>query len=211
MSRLRAWFAAHWQTLLNVYLFVNLAGWLAWDLHGKWRGGQLNYIEVSFALQNCLWISMVLIRRQHLAVDRNVFNQLVAVVAFFSGLAMPATAPSGPPLAIGISSGLILASNVFGAITVLNLGRSFGILIAMREVRTGGLYRVVRHPMYATDLLLRAGYIVSHFGWLNLVIVVASGLCYVYRALQEEKFLAEWPEYREYMARVRYRFVPGIW
>ena len=46
---------------------------------------------------------------------------------------------------------------------------------------------------------------------LTALIVAASGLCYVYRALQEEKFLAQWPEYREYMARVRYRFVPGIW
>jgi protein-S-isoprenylcysteine O-methyltransferase Ste14 len=97
-----------------------------------------------------------------------------------------------------------------GALTVLNLGRSFGVLIAKRKIKTRGLYGFVRHPMYATDILLRVGYIVSHASATNIGIVIASTACYVYRAVQEEKFLSQWPEYREYMARVKHRFIPGV-
>jgi protein-S-isoprenylcysteine O-methyltransferase Ste14 len=200
----------HWQLLFNIWLFATLAIGLGWDLYDRWAKGRLDYIEISFAAQNALWITMVLVRRQHLAVDRNVFNQLVALLAFFSGLALPAAAESGPPLAIDISRGMLLASNLFGIVTILNLGRSFGILIAMRQVRTGGLYRVIRHPMYATDILLRVGYIISHFSLPNLGIVLGSTACYVYRAVQEEKFLSQWPEYQEYREKVRYRFIPGV-
>jgi protein-S-isoprenylcysteine O-methyltransferase Ste14 len=207
---MKAFLKKHWQLLLNIYLFANLAAWLVWNAHKSWREGRLGFIEISFMVQNALWIAMVLVRRQHLAVDRNVFNQIVALTAFFSGLAMPMASRTGTPLAMDVSGCLLLAANVLGAVTVLNLGRSFGILIAMRGVRTGGLYRLIRHPMYATDILLRVGYIVSHFSLPNLGIVLASAACYVYRAVQEEKFLSQWPEYREYREKVRYRFIPGV-
>ena len=45
---------------------------------------------------------------------------------------------------------------------------------------------------------------------LNLAVFVGSSAAYVYRALLEEKFLAKFEEYRAYVARVRYRFIPGV-
>ena len=101
-------------------------------------------------------------------------------------------------------------SNTLGAITLLNLGRSFGILIAYREVKSGGLYSIVRHPMYGTDILLRIGFVISHFSWLTIFILVASSGCYVYRAILEERFLSKQPDYAEYMKKVKYRFIPYI-
>jgi protein-S-isoprenylcysteine O-methyltransferase Ste14 len=206
----RTFFKKHWQLLLNIYLFANLAGWLVWDAHKSWVEHRLGFIEISFMVHNAFWIGMVLVRRQHLAVDRNVLHQIVALTAFFSGLAMPIAGQSGNPLALDVSGWFILVALVLSVATIFNLGRSFGILIAVRKVQTGGLYRVIRHPMYATDILLRVGYIVSHFTLLNLGIVVASALCYGYRAVLEERFLSQWPEYQEYRERVRYRFIPGV-
>lgn len=208
---MKAFLKKHWQLLFNVYLFANLAGWLVWDTWKSWKEGRLGFIEISFMAHNAIWIGMVLLRRQHLAVDRNVFHQIVALTAFFSGLAMPIAGQSGSPLALDVSGWGILVAIALGAATILNLGRSFGILIAVRRVKTGGLYRVVRHPMYATDLLLRVGYVISHFSLLNLGIVAASALCYGYRAVLEERFLSQQPEYRQYMERVKYRFIPGIY
>jgi protein-S-isoprenylcysteine O-methyltransferase Ste14 len=100
---------------------------------------------------------------------------------------------------------------VLGAVCLLNLGRSFGILIALREVKTGGLYSVVRHPMYGTDILLRIGFLVSHLNWRTAAVFVLSTACYVYRAFLEERFLSQGAEYREYVRRVPYRFLPRVY
>jgi protein-S-isoprenylcysteine O-methyltransferase Ste14 len=44
----------------------------------------------------------------------------------------------------------------------------------------------------------------------NIALAVVSTAAYVYRAVLEEQFLAQFPEYREYMKRVRYRFIPKL-
>ena len=123
-------------------------------------------------------------------------------------MGQPAT---GHPAAILVSQGLLVVSSILGIVTLFNLGTSFGILIACRTVRTGGLYRFVRHPMYAADILLRIGYITSHCTWLTSSLFVLSTACYVWRAILEERFLAQQcEEYRDYMERVRYRFIAGV-
>ena len=93
---------------------------------------------------------------------------------------------------------------------LLNLGRSFGILIAYREVKSRGLYGIIRHPMYATDILLRIGFTINHCTPFTVIAFIASTGCYVYRAILEERFLIQQPEYREYMHRVKYRFIPFV-
>lgn len=101
-------------------------------------------------------------------------------------------------------------ANVLGILTIFNLGRSFGILIARREIKTYGLYRAVRHPMYATDLLLRAGYLIGHPGVATTLVTIFSVLFYYRRAVLEERFLSEDEEYRKYLLQVRWRFIPFI-
>jgi protein-S-isoprenylcysteine O-methyltransferase Ste14 len=78
-------------------------------------------------------------------------------VAFFSGAAFMGQASSGPPMARTISEILMVVSSLLGIVTLVALGKSFGILIAVREVKSSGIYSIVRHPMYATDILLRIG------------------------------------------------------
>jgi protein-S-isoprenylcysteine O-methyltransferase Ste14 len=110
-----------------------------------------------------------------------------------------------------VSQALLLIANLLGLVTLFNLGTSFGILIACRQVKTGGLYRYLRHPMYATDILLRIGYLIGHRTLLTVSLFVLSTACYVWRAILEERFLAaQGPAYRAYLARVRYRFIPGV-
>jgi protein-S-isoprenylcysteine O-methyltransferase Ste14 len=109
-----------------------------------------------------------------------------------------------------VSTVVTAAANVVGIITLLNLGKSFGILIALRKVKRHGAYGLIRHPMYFSDILLRCGYLVSHFNVFVVIMFIVSTACYVYRALLEERHLSERKEYREYMTRVRYRFIPFV-
>ena len=208
--RMREYVRVHGQMLMNVYLFINMAIWVAWRTYGTWAKGELGYVEVAFAVQNVILLAVILSRRSHQAVDRNVFRQLVAVLAFYSGLAFMGQPSTGGVSVQIVSKGILLVSHILSAMCLLTLGRSFGILIALRKVRTSGVYGIVRHPMYAADMLLRIGFVVSHLNWGTVILCVASGGCYVYRAVLEERFLSQTQEYRDYMQRVKYRFIPFL-
>ena len=58
-----------------------------------------------------------------------------------------------------IGSVLVLVGVVLATGAVLSLGRSLGIEAANRGVQTHGLYRFVRHPIYAAYLPLMGGYL----------------------------------------------------
>lgn len=75
-----------------------------------------------------------------------------------------------------------------------------------------GPYAHVRHPMYGYALLLLVGTPLMLGSWWGLACVPLLVLAIAWRAVREERALAEQlPGYRVYMERVRYRFVPGIW
>jgi protein-S-isoprenylcysteine O-methyltransferase Ste14 len=184
---------------LGRYAFVK-----AWD---AWQANEFNLVEAAFAIHNIVMLTFILIRKQHMSLDRHIFNQIIALLAFFSGILFQ----KHPFENLKICSEAIVAiSMILGIITLFNLGRSFGILIAVRQVKTSGLYSIIRHPMYFTDILWRIGYLVGNLYWLNSIIFFASSACYIYRAILEEKFLSQFPEYQEYKKMVRYRFIPGL-
>jgi protein-S-isoprenylcysteine O-methyltransferase Ste14 len=172
-------------------------------------GQNVNLAELAFFLHNVVMLLFIMVRRAHVAVDGRPFRQAVAVIAFFSGMAfVPARTDNAVLLAAGHA--VITVAMVLSTVTLLNLGRSFGILIAFREVKTGGLYHVIRHPMYATDILWRVGIVLTWPSLVNVLVFLASSAAYVYRAILEEEFLRQEDAYLAYMKQVKYRFVPGI-
>lgn len=201
------------QAIFNICFFLVMAVLIGNNIYEQYmRGGGkgLTYVDISFTVQNMVLLIVILIRRPHLGIDSSLFNQAVALTAFCSGLAFIGQPTTQNSLLIAISTAITLAANILGIITLLNLGRSFGVLIAVRKIKTSGLYSLVRHPMYGTDILLRIGFIVSHFNPLTTFVFVLSTSCYIYRALLEEKFLSRQEAYRLYMKKVRYHFIPGI-
>lgn len=75
-----------------------------------------------------------------------------------------------------------------------------------------GPYAIVRHPMYASALLLLIGLPLLLGSWLGLAFSSFFILGIAWRAVQEERALrAELSGYEEYVARVRYRLVPFVW
>jgi protein-S-isoprenylcysteine O-methyltransferase Ste14 len=100
--------------------------------------------------------------------------------------------------------GLIVAA-------LLSLRRSFGIVAAHRGIQTGGLYRWVRHPLYAAELLFLLGFALAHASVWNAFIWILVAGFQVLRAGVEERFLARDAAYRAYRRRCPRRFVPGVW
>lgn len=81
-----------------------------------------------------------------------------------------------------------------------------------QRVISTGPYSYVRHPMY-TGVLLMYGFtplaLGSYWALTGTFFLVAV---IVFRIFSEEKFLAENLDgYKEYLLKIRYRIIPGIW
>ena len=96
------------------------------------------------------------------------------------------------------------------AIALLSLRRSFGIVAANRGVRSGGLYRLVRHPVYFSELTLLLGFVLANPTHTNILIWVCECVLQYARACAEERLLCSDPAYRDYRSEVRYRLIPGF-
>lgn len=96
------------------------------------------------------------------------------------------------------------------ASSLLSLRRSFSVVAANRGVRSGGLYRVVRHPVYFSELLLLLGVTLANPSATNAALWLLECALQYMRACTEEQFLAADPVYRSYRRRVRYRLIPGL-
>lgn len=93
----------------------------------------------------------------------------------------------------------------------ISLGRSFGLVPALRNVVTGGAYRWVRHPVYSAFVLSSLPLLLGQFTWWKLAFFLPGLVLQVARALMEEKFLAAAdPAYARYLEAVRFRFVPFV-
>jgi protein-S-isoprenylcysteine O-methyltransferase Ste14 len=81
-----------------------------------------------------------------------------------------------------------------------------------QTVISTGPYSYVRHPMYAAVIPFTTGTALLLGSWLGLLMGLLFVVAIAFRAVQEERVLAaDLPGYREYMARVRYRFIPYVW
>lgn len=91
------------------------------------------------------------------------------------------------------------------------LSRVVEVTSEQRVVSTG-LYGLIRHPMY-TGVILMSVFTSLALGSYWFVILGALVIpVIVIRLLGEEKYLSkELPGYVEYMGKVRYRLIPGIW
>jgi protein-S-isoprenylcysteine O-methyltransferase Ste14 len=206
----KTWIKTNWQLLLDIYLFLNFLGWSGWQVYKAIHQQKLDFVEVSFIFQNLILTTLILIRKPYKSIDKNIFNQAIASIAFFSGALFMGQPETTNKLFLNISTVVIFISNILGVLTLINLGRSFGILIAFRKLKTNGLYSIVRHPMYGTDILLRIGFIISHITVFSIIAFIVSTACYIYRAMLEEKFLSTQSNYGEYMKKVKYRFIPFV-
>ena len=81
-----------------------------------------------------------------------------------------------------------------------------------QTVISTGPYRVVRHPMYAAMIFFVLGTPLLLGSWLGIPLGILMMLILAWRAVLEEGALRqELHGYAEYMAQVKYRFIPHVW
>ena len=96
-----------------------------------------------------------------------------------------------------------------GALAALN--RSLGLLPAHRGIKSDGLYRFVRHPLYTAYILTFTGYLISNLTIYNTIILVAGTAFMVMRIRLEEDLLRQYPLYVNYADKTRWRLIPSVW
>jgi protein-S-isoprenylcysteine O-methyltransferase Ste14 len=164
----------------------------------------------AFFVEQMWVVAAYLIRRPARAVSRRLGDWLLAFGGTFGGVLFR---PVGAHTSWGLTAGL--AIQVIGlAVCVasfLALGRSFGFVAADRGLVRRGPYALVRHPIYASYVLLQLGYVLQSLSWRNALVMLFASGCNVGRARAEDRVLASNPEYDEYRRHVRWRLIPGLW
>ncbi|NNF54956.1 MAG: isoprenylcysteine carboxyl methyltransferase [Acidimicrobiales bacterium] len=153
-------------------------------------------------------IGMVLARRATDDVDKSMMAVFAGLAGSFFVLGFR-PAGSGEDVLIGQViqvSGILLQ---LGA--SLSLGRSFGLVPANRGIKTGGLYRIVRHPFYFSYVIAQIGYLINNPSTMNVVVFAIGTGFQVVRINYEERLLSNNAEYSAYLKTVRWHLFPGIW
>jgi protein-S-isoprenylcysteine O-methyltransferase Ste14 len=120
-----------------------------------------------------------------------------------------------------------LVWNVVGG--VLFVGGFLGVMLVFREnsfaapvvrvqneraqrVIDTGPYALVRHPMYAAGIIYMIGMPLLLGSLYGLLCVPVLAIAVAVRAVFEERLLKQQlPGYADYMMRVRWRLIPGVW
>ena len=158
-----------------------------------------------------MWVVCAyLIRRPARAVSRRTGDWVLAFCGTFGGVLFR---PVGSHPAWGVRIGLVvqLLGLAICMVSFLTLGRSFGFAAADRGLVRRGPYAVVRHPIYASYLLLQGGYVLQSISVWNGLVMAFVTVCNMGRAVAEERVLATNESFAGYRLRVRWRLVPGIW
>ncbi len=167
-------------------------------------------IGFLFFAEQMVVVVLYLLRRPARVVTRSFGAWLVA----FGGTFIPVLLrPDGAHPAWGLQWGLVLQSCgvVICLWSLAVLGRSFGFAAADRGLVQRGPYRLVRHPIYASYVLLQGGYLLQSISLRNVVVVLLAMACNVGRIRAEEAVLATNDAHGAYRTRVRWRIVPGVW
>lgn len=167
---------------------------------------------------NTLFVTLFLARRPAKSESDSPAIWLLGIAGTAVPLLMRANDPSASPepaslhLATLTTLGQLLQVIGLGLVasSLLSLRRSFSVVAANRGIRCGGLYRIVRHPVYFSELLLLSGVALANPSLANIALWICECALQYGRACAEEQFLCADPNYRAYRRRVRYRLIPGL-
>jgi len=112
-------------------------------------------------------------------------------------------------------AGIVVAAGGIGIVALAStaLGRGLTALPLPNEhaeLRTGGLYRLVRHPIYSGVLMAATGRtLLLGNRWAGVALAALMGLLNGKARFEERHLSTRFPGYAEYAARTP-RFIPGV-
>ncbi|PZF76942.1 hypothetical protein DK847_10815 [Aestuariivirga litoralis] len=155
-------------------------------------------------------LGFLLFRRRAVLVTERPLDFIMATAGtVIPMLAIPSSGQSVIPSVL--CTALMVLGLLVHISAKLSLRRSFGVIPADRGIKSGGIYRFVRHPMYLGYMIVEAGLLLAGPLLWNALIFGVHWLLFLYRMVAEERILRQNPDYVAYCARTRYRLVPGLY
>lgn len=91
------------------------------------------------------------------------------------------------------------------------MNRSYALVPARRVIKTDNMYRIVRHPLYASYFVMFSGYVLVNASAVNVLVFVTMMSLLVTRLHREETHLMKDDAYRAYAEKTRHRLVPFVY
>jgi protein-S-isoprenylcysteine O-methyltransferase Ste14 len=166
-----------------------------------------------YVLQHFIVLGIALTRRPPKVRDYSIVSSMAVGIAYAYPYAQVIYLRWSPGHAAWPAAGLVLVTLAAGLslVTLLTLGRLFGVRPALRGLATSGPYRFVRHPMYLSYVLADIGYNLQEWNFVTLLLVLVGWASLVYRIHAEERVISQHAEWPAYVVLVRYRLFPGLW
>lgn len=161
-----------------------------------------------FILFNAVIVVLAFTRRAPKETSTSLKDYIIALIGTYTSLLFVGTSNAE-------ENTIITLLQMFGLIVsltgLLYLRRSFGIVAANRGIVTEGIYKYIRHPLYAGYLLQFICTIIQNFSIHNLVVLVVATFFEIWRLVLEEKLLSRDKEYKSYTKKVKWRLLPYVW
>jgi protein-S-isoprenylcysteine O-methyltransferase Ste14 len=93
----------------------------------------------------------------------------------------------------------------------LSLNESFGVVAANRGIKSSGMYKYLRHPIYCGYFLEAGAYLAQNLTAQNIVVMLIWTIFQFRRIFIEEQYLSKDDAYKHYMQKVRWRIIPFVY
>jgi protein-S-isoprenylcysteine O-methyltransferase Ste14 len=177
----------------------------------------LSYFRHSFDVRSLMLlisetlpVVLIILRPPSATLSTNPFDWLVGLLGSSFPLFIRIGGKLAPLVSLQVCFALIIAGIFIQLMAKLALGRSFGLIAANRGVKSSGLYRFVRHPIYAGYLITHVGIFLSTPSLRNALIYAAFLALLFIRILREERVLRLDERYRAFAESVPYYLIPGV-
>ena len=164
---------------------------------------------LAIVVLETMLVAMFLLRREATASNVSALALCATAVGTFSTLFMAPIERSGVPSTVTVAIQLVGLS--LAIVSLGSLRRSFGLAPANRGVKTSGMYRFVRHPLYASYLVALSGYLLAYPAPRNFALLAASLVGQLVRMSLEERLLLRDPAYVRYATQTPFRLVPRVY
>ena len=171
----------------------------------------INQFKISLLITlvfNLVIVIIYLIRRPPIRASFSIFDILISIMGTFSTFFLIGSPDKQEMIIFQILQILGLLISVSGLIFI---NKSFGIIPADRGIVTDGIYRFVRHPIYAGYFISSFGFLVQNYTMWNTGVFISIIVIETTRVLREEVLLKKNPIYIQYTQKTHWRFLPYIW
>ncbi len=197
--------------LLLDSIFIVLALYFVLSFARAWfvfvEPGSFFIYQGFFVVFQLMAFAFFLIRKDPVVCSSKSIDYVFTLGALVAPMLFEPVSDNGPSV---VGEWLVFVGGFIVLGALLSLNTSFGIAPENRSVKTAGMYRIVRHPMYMGYTLAETGFLLSNLTFFNVLILTASVIFLLLRLRAEERLLLEDPAYKTYARKIPWKLIPFV-